>query len=147
VSVTVDEDRATAAFKLARKELNKDVKAGLLEAAQDALPLARTRAAGFARPYLKAGSTSRNAYITTGGPRWVGRALGWLEFGGTVETELPAKDGVAYPVAPGEYRATVTGPRTIAAKRSITKVMQANVRKHERTIERHVTRRLKQQLD
>jgi hypothetical protein len=121
VGVEVDARKATLEFKQARKDINKRTKIGLLKAAErEAKPAARLVAPGFARPYIAAGATTRNAYITTKGPRWVGRAMGLLEYGGTVETQILPLQAKALKVGPGIFRAAVNTPRTYRARGILT---------------------------
>jgi hypothetical protein len=126
VQVKIDVDRATDAFRRARRDINSQVRRALLAAAEhDALPAGRRAAPTFAVPYLIARATSRSAYISARGPRWVGRALGLLEFGGTVRTELQPKTAQALSLGPDLVRARVTGPRRYHPQLRLTKAVES----------------------
>jgi hypothetical protein len=121
VTAQIHSEKASFQFKEARREINRRMRDALKEAGEEvALPAARVGASRFSvggtpvAGTLVVRSTSRGAYITTRLRGRLARAVGLLEYGGTVRTPLTPKDGGRghFPVGGGEFRATVTGPRT-----------------------------------
>lgn len=141
VAVKVDEDRASAGFKEARRDINSQLRQALRAAAEkDALPATRKVAWSFIRPLLIAKATTRLAYVTTKGARQIGRAAGLLEFGGTVRTLLIPKKAKAITVGPDLIRSRVEGPRTYKPTLRLTKAVDARIQQIEQTMLEEVIR-------
>jgi hypothetical protein len=109
---------AVRSFREARRDLERHVKTGLVEAAEEvAVPAARVGVGNWAvagRPVsatLTAKATLKGAYVTTNARGQFGRAVGLLEFGGTVKTPIRPKRGQALVIAGKFIRESVTRPR------------------------------------
>jgi hypothetical protein len=139
VGVKVDADKASGEFRQARRDINHQLRQALKKAAEhDALPAARVAAPAFAVPYLIAKATSRSAYITARGPRWVGRALGLLEYGGTVRTPIVPRDAEALSIGPDIAVARVDTPRHYHPSLRLTKAVELRRPRIEESILREV---------
>ena len=126
VGVKVDALKTSQEFKDARRDINARLRVALKIAAERvALPAAAAAAWGFAKPLLIARSTSRSAYITTRGPRLLGRAVGLLEFGGLVKTRIEAKEAGGLSIGPDIVRAAVDTPRRYHPSLRLTKAVMA----------------------
>lgn len=125
--IKVDTTAAMVEFAEARRQINGQVKAGLLVAAQKvALPEAKHLApvkTGRLQASLVAKASSRSAYLTTSLRGKQGRYVGLQEFGGTVSAPIVPKNKRAV-VVNGQPVARVSGPRTYQAKRFLTRAVQ-----------------------
>lgn len=122
--------RGSDAFKQIRREIGQSVKQDMSEAvAEVALPVAKQLAPGRVKQLVRAGATTRKAYLEVQRRNAVSRALfpgknggetpALLYFGGTRKDVIRARGrssrnprhAAAIQVAPGVYRAAVRGPR------------------------------------
>lgn len=134
VVAKIDADKATDEFKAARRDLNQRTKSGLIRAGERvALPEAKRRAAGLrvqgrsVAGSLVVRSTSRTAYLASNLRGKPNRAVGLLEFGGTVKTPIFAKRGSAIRT-PWGPRASVKGPRHYKGRKFLTGAVQSRER-------------------
>lgn len=134
VRAAIHSEKASLQFKEARKELNKRMRDALVAAGETyALPAARAASAKYkvdgvpVAGTLVIRGTSRGAYLTTRLRGMFARAVGLLEHGGTVNTKIEPKDGGAghFPVGGGEFRSTITGPRTYQPRLFLSGAVQS----------------------
>lgn len=140
VGVEVDAERASLEFKQARRDINQRTRLALKAAGEKvALPSARERGARFkvaGRPVaasLVVRSTTRSAYLTTSMRGKLGRAVGLLEFGGTVKTVIRPRRAKAI-LTPYGPRAYVKGPRHYHGHHFMTDAVADNVSRIEDVI-------------
>ena len=134
VQIHVDAEKVSDEFKQAQREMRGRLKEGLQRAGEKvALPEARRRAGG-----LKVGGTSiattlvvrprsRDAVLTTTMRGKKARAVGLLEFGGTVSSRIEPKRKRALTVGDGIV-AHVESPRTYKPKLFMTSAVEAKQR-------------------
>lgn len=92
VRVRVDAAKATGEFRIARREIGRNLKAALVTGAErQVLPPIRSRAPSVVMPFLTVRATQRAAYLTTRGPRMGDRITGLLNYGGIVDSPIYAK--------------------------------------------------------
>lgn len=141
VSVKIEDARALAQMKAARRDLNGKMRAALKLAGEKvALPSARRRV-GYkvegvpVATTLVVKSTSRSAYLTTSLRGKKGRAVGLLEFGGTVRTAIEPKNAKALTIGTGGViRANVTRPRVYRGLGSIQEAVHSQRARIDDTI-------------
>lgn len=139
VRVVVNADRASDEMKQARRDINQRMKEALIAAGkQVALPAARAVAWRFAKPMLTVKATRSSAYVTTQGNRKLGRAVGLLEFGGTVRTVIRPKNAQALLVGPDVIRSEVTTPRRYMPSLRMTAAVHARKSQIEDAMLGHV---------
>jgi hypothetical protein len=140
VRAQIHAEKASLQFKRARKELNGRMRTALLEAGEtEALPAARIAASRYKISGVPIDSTlviratSRGAYLTTRLRGMFARAVGLLEYGGTVSTPLVPKGGGSghFPIGGGEFRSTITGPRTYQPRLFLSGAVQSRRRRIE----------------
>lgn len=120
VEVHVDDRKVMAGLKGARREINQSVKAGLREAVErEALPVAKQLAPGSIRSTLRAGATTRAAYLETKDPR-----AGLLEFGGTRTDVIEPKAGRRAVSTPYGPRRRVKGPRRYKSQKFMQRTVE-----------------------
>lgn len=120
VGIRVDAGDALDGLKAARRDLNREVKAGLLEAGQKAfVPRVRDRVKHDRT--TRAVATSSVVAIERRGPD-----AGLQEFGGTVRAPIRAKKGSAINTPRGP-RAEVRGPRVYRAMEPIRRGIEAGL--------------------
>lgn len=139
VRIKVDHDRASREFKEARRDLGGKMREALRVAGERAaLPAARAAAWSPFAGTLVVRSTRSSAYITTRLRGKKGRAVGLLEWGGTVRTKIVPKSKLALTVGPDVVRANVTTPRHYRASLRLTKAVQARRAEIDETVLREV---------
>lgn len=115
IRITVQNQETLAALRAARGDLNKSVRLGLVESARLAVSPAQgatNRKSGELAGGISPGATSRAAFLQV---RGVPQA-GLLNFGGTRRDTIRPHAARALSL-PFGARASVSGPRTYAAKR------------------------------
>jgi hypothetical protein len=134
IKVRVDASKADAVFKQARKEVNSRTKVGLIEGGHAAiLPRVLVGAPAPFRTFLTVKATSRRAYVTTQGPARNDRALGLLNFGGTVRAKIvPDKKQALALRGTGVVVANVTTPRKYHGKHFIERGIESGLPELER---------------
>ena len=92
VDTRIDAEAVEREMRAAASRIPNMLRDGLREAAErEALPRVRMAAPAFTVAIWTAGATNRVAYITTRGPKWIDRAAGLLNYGGTVRGEIVPK--------------------------------------------------------
>jgi len=136
--IQVDYGAVDNTLKAARKGIRDRTKIGMKRAADIAVePRVRRGAAlQFPMPVVSAlttKATSREAYVTTRGPRVNDRIAGLLEFGGIVSTQIrPKEEGrTGLPVGGGLIRYSVNAPRHYKGKGTIRREVAASVPQFE----------------
>lgn len=130
IVVKVDADKASREFKEARREINQRLKDALLEAGEQiALPRAKRSAAGLRVEGIPIASTlvvrarRSSAYITSTLRGKKARAVGYLEYGGTIRTVIRPKKAKAL-MTPFGPRAVVRAPRHHRGTYPITRAVK-----------------------
>ena len=139
--VEIDYGQVDDAMKAAKREIRGRTKAGMKRAADVAVEPRVRRAAAFALPSVAAAAlttkaTTKEAVVTTRGPKVLDRIAGLLEFGGTVSTQIrPKEEGqTGLPVGgagSGLIRYTVNAPRHYKGKRAIRTAVALSVDQFE----------------
>jgi hypothetical protein len=119
----IDDANVRRGLAAARREINRGVKDGLRQGAEQiGLPAAKRLAPGHRiREALRAGATTRTAYIEASLRK--APEAGLLEFGGTVRTVLLPKNAEAISTPYGP-RAAVRGPRRYRARRYMQRAVK-----------------------
>lgn len=135
--VEIDYGQVDDAMKAAKREIRGRTKAGMKRAADVAVePRVRRGAAlfypGIVSAAITTRATSREAYVTTRGPKVVDRIAGLLEFGGVVSTQIqPKREGqTGLPVGGAGsdlIRYSVNAPRHYTGKRVLRREVAASV--------------------
>lgn len=152
--ITVDADVAdtVAALKASQKQMNRDFKEALQDAADMvALPAARSVAPHVIRQTLVAKATTRRVYVTTLARDDRRRAVFALtEFGGVIKAGVVPKNGRALRFADGRFFARVKGPRRYKGKHRMGRAIEARFPAFERRVvhglEQAIDRRLERGL-
>lgn len=140
VDVKVDAHKATEEFKQARREMNARLKLALEKAGKRVVLPAAKRGAGHLRVegvnvasalVIRARSTS--AVLTTSLRGKKARAVGLMEYGGTVRAPVLPKKKKAV-VVNGQPIAAMTTPRHYTGKHFMTTAVQSNLPQTERVI-------------
>ena len=139
--VEVDYGQVDDAMKAAKREIRGRTKAGMKRAADVAVEPRVRRGAALAMPNniaaaLTTKATTREAYVTTRGPKVLDRIAGLLEFGGIVSTQIqPKKEGqTGLPIGGAGsdlIRYTVNAPRHYTGKRVVRREVAASVPEFE----------------
>ena len=139
--VEVDYGQVDDAMKAAKREIRGRTKAGMKRAADVAVEPRVRRGAALAMPNniaaaLTTKATTREAYVTTRGPKVLDRIAGLLEFGGIVSTQIqPKKEGqTGLPIGGAGsdlIRYTVNAPRHYTGKRAVRREVAASVPEFE----------------
>lgn len=123
LDVRIDAQPATDEFRRARRELNQTLREGLRRAGERVvLPAAKRRAGGLKIAGTPIASTlvvkarSSEAVLTTNMRGKLARAVGLMEFGGTVKTIIEPRKAQALTVGDGVV-ANVTTPRVYHGRR------------------------------
>lgn len=118
MGVRCDYDQVERELKLARTRVPNMVRGALRESAElEALPRVRAASPSFGASLLVARSGMRQAYITTVGKKEMDRALGLLNYGGTVRGRVVpkrVKRAAARAEAGKEAVKRGSGPRALA---------------------------------
>lgn len=124
----IDDAGLRAAMIETRKVLDQDVRAGLLEVAEEvALPVARRLApsrSGELQRSLTAKGSAKGAYLTTSLRGTRGRRVGLLEYGGTVKRAIEPRKRRALRLASGDFVARVDTPRVYPAQRFLQRSVE-----------------------
>lgn len=139
--VDVDYGKTDDVLRTAKKGVRDQTKKGMKRAAEVAVePRARAAAAiampGVVASALTTKATTREAYLTTRGPKVLDRIAGLLEFGGVVTTQIrPKEEGqTGLPIGGAGsdlIRYTVNGPRKYEGKRALRTAVAASVDQFE----------------
>lgn len=139
--IDVDYGQVDNTLKAARKGVRDQTKKGMKRAADVAVEPRVRRGAALAMPNniaaaLTTKATTREAYVTTRGPKVLDRIAGLLEFGGIVSTQIqPKKEGqTGLPIGGAGsdlIRYTVNAPRHYTGKRVIRREVAASVPEFE----------------
>lgn len=116
VATRIEMDEVARDLRAAHYAIPNAVRAALREAVEDvALPAMRSAAPSFGRPLLTARSQNTVGYITTRGSRAKDRALGLLNYGGTVRGRIEPKAAQRQRTF-GELQAAIPSVRSYRAK-------------------------------
>lgn len=146
VGVKVDAAKATAEFKQARREINTRLKAAMEKAGKRVvLPEAKRRTAGLRVEGVSVSSAlvirarSTTAFLTTSLRGKKARAVGLMEYGGTVHTPVLPKKKKAVLVN-GMPIAAMTTPRHYRGRHMLAFSVEAKLPQTERVILEEVMR-------
>lgn len=146
-TVKVEDDELLRQLRDSRREMNATVKNALVEAARkSALPLAKRAAPRKFAPAITVKASARDAYITTQGPRLIGRIVGLLEFGGTVRTPIVPQQAKALSFG-GRFVARVDTPRRYQGKAFLQTAAHAAKPAMETYIRDHVADAIQAHVD
>lgn len=140
VTAKVDATKATQEFKQARREINTRLKSAMEKAGKRVvLPEAKRRAGGLRVEGVSVSSAlvirarSTTAFLTTSLRGKKARAVGLMEYGGTVHTPVLPKKKKAVLVN-GQPIAAMTTPRHYTGRHFMTTAVQVSLPKTERVI-------------
>lgn len=136
--IDVDYGRVDDVMRTAKKGVRDHTKKGMKRAADIAVEPRVRRAGAIAMPGVVASAlttkaTTREAYVTTRGPKQLDRIAGLLEFGGVVSTQIVAKAGgqTGLPIMSGVIRHSVSAPRKYTGKRALRTAVALGVPQFE----------------
>lgn len=143
VRIRVQGDVAQAGIREARRHLNQDTKAVLLEmATRRVVPRARAAAPSIVADSIVARASSRSVYLTTRARGMRRRIFGLLEFGGTVRGVIlhgPADEAIRFAIGGRSvYVRYVKGPRTYRPKAFLRKAVERERRGFMRELDRRL---------
>lgn len=140
VNVKVDAAKATEEFKQARRDINSRLKAAMERAGKRVvLPEAKRRVGGLRVEGVSVASSlvirarSTTAFLTTSLRGRKARAVGLMEYGGTVHSPVLPKKKKAV-VVNGQPIAAMTTPRHYRPRLFLTTAVHSNLPKTERVI-------------
>jgi hypothetical protein len=132
IQARIDARYASDEFKAARRDLNHRTKDGLTRAGEKvALPDAKHNAAHLrvngvpVGPTLYVRSTQRTAYLASRMRGKANRAVGLLEFGGVVRTEIKPRKAQALYFG-GRFAANVKTPRHYRGQHFLSRAVSSN---------------------
>lgn len=148
ITVKVEDEGVKRALRESRRDIDKDVRRELKDAAEIAtLPIARSLGPSFAASTFAIRAGRRQVSLTTKARGMTRRIVGLLEFGGTVRTTILPRRAKALAIPGIGFRAAVRGPRRYRAKRFMQTAAERSRPRVERLVEAKLTALVQARVD